>query len=234
MSLGYAVNEVDAIVQDRESNLGYLNINPSRLALHIITVARDNKIVKNDFVSKANNMKINVEGIDIPTDGVGKFYNSMEIDSEHYNSTQVILCSILLSKKEAEFKKDQTKELLNIMTASGNRNKLQLKEFEAVLKMMFTISIDYCIEFSKNFQALGIGVSLLEQYKKDLDSKSEAVQQGITSHLFSNQKTVDRSILEYHFNNSEIWGKLLTASGIRELCTMSADAFEDLHQPARI
>lgn len=62
------------------------------------------------------------------------------------------------------------------MTASGNRNKLQLKEFEAVLKMMFTISIDYCIEFSKNFQALGIGVSLLEQYKKDLDSKSEAVQ----------------------------------------------------------
>lgn len=106
MSLGYAVNEVDAIVQDRESNLGYLNINPSRLALHIITVARDNKIVKNDFVSKANNMKINVEGIDIPTDGVGKFYNSMEIDSEHYNSTQVILCSILLSKKEAEFKKD--------------------------------------------------------------------------------------------------------------------------------
>ena len=73
----YALREKDIIVEAREHRLGYWNINPSRVALHLNTVARDYKISKSDFKTKAANMSINVEGIEDLTTALGSYYKSV-------------------------------------------------------------------------------------------------------------------------------------------------------------
>ena len=48
-----ALRDKDVVVEAREHGLGYFNTNPARVALHLNTVSRENKVCKSDFIHKA-------------------------------------------------------------------------------------------------------------------------------------------------------------------------------------
>ena len=101
-----AWNEKDIIVEASEIKLGYFTFNPSRVVLHLGLVAHDNKVAKNDFIEKAVEWDINLNGIENPVSPIGKFYNHLLHDNENYNCKYLVLCSIILSKPDVSFLND--------------------------------------------------------------------------------------------------------------------------------
>ena len=70
-------------------------------------------------------------------------------------------------------------------------------------------------------------ITQLENHKKQLNKNSLIVHRQLTFKLFELENSAPREDLENKFLNSQVWRKILNASGIRQLCGKSNINFQE-------